>query len=474
MAGHYPIYAMCPNAFRQAAEAMDNRYSDRGLLGRQLAKAQDLMPTMDMRGDIAVLELAGVMSKRPTFFTRLFGGTSTMELTELVRRAARDDSVRGIVLDVDSPGGDVAGTADLADAVHEAAQVKPVHAFISDLGASAAIWVASQARSITVNSTGEVGSIGVFATILDFSKALDEEGIKVHILRSTALKAPGHPLEAKTDAQLAEVQAIVDELHTLFVSAISRGRGISLKAAEHLADGRLHVGQNAVDVGLADAVGNLDDVVARALEHRPEDKNQSQTAKQATGAAPQGARDTVDTVSTDVPGVPSKQFDRTPPREEAATETAQDPTKEKTQMSDQSNAVTIKELKAAIPGAEADFYLEQVEKGATIEQAKDHYSDLLKAKNENLEKDLKEAQTVAVAKAKEPGNLPVGAAASEGEGTGASGDDYKAKVQELKTAGKSEKDATREARKAMPEAHRQYIMDLNPGRENLVEQFIGR
>jgi signal peptide peptidase SppA len=212
----------------------------------------------DSSDDVAVISIIGQMTKGESSF----GGTSSVQTREAIRKAVDNEAVRAILLHIDSPGGTVAGTADLAAEVRNANAVKPVYAYIEDLGASAAYWVASQARRVYANATAEVGSIGTYAVIEDTSGVYDKAGAKVHVISTGEFKgafADGAPV---TDRQLASVQVEVDDLNEHFLNGVVEGRGITREAVNQLADGRVWIADKAQQNKLIDGIATLDDAVA--------------------------------------------------------------------------------------------------------------------------------------------------------------------------------------------------------------------
>jgi len=206
---------------------------------------------------VALININGVMMKG---FSK-FGGASTLEVRQQVRSAVKDSSIEKILLKIDSPGGSVAGTAELAEEISRAAAVKFVHAHIEDTGASAAFWVASQANIITANKTAEIGSIGTFTVIEDTSGAAERAGVKVHVISTGDFKgafAEGAPV---TDDQLADVQERVNALNEFFIADVAKGRNMPDVSVRSLADGRMHIAQAAQALGLIDIVMQFDDVV---------------------------------------------------------------------------------------------------------------------------------------------------------------------------------------------------------------------
>jgi protease-4 len=193
-------------------------------------------------------------------------GTSSVDVRRQVRQAVADPQVRGILLHIDSPGGHVAGTDDLAAAVVLARGAdKPVFAQIDDLGASAAYWVASQAGHIAVNPSGEVGSIGTLAIVEDTSGAAEMAGIKVHVITTGPFKAVGVDGVPVTEAQLDYIRERVEAINEQFIAAVSDGRSMTKAQVRKLADGKLLSARQAIDAGLVDKVARFEDTLELAV-----------------------------------------------------------------------------------------------------------------------------------------------------------------------------------------------------------------
>lgn len=209
---------------------------------------------------VAIIEIDGPLTKHG--YCWWCAPYSYIEIQRLVKLAADDAAVNAILLVIDSPGGEVAGVSDLANAIFDARDKKPVHAFISDSGCSAAYYVASQAQRIYCDVDAVVGCIGVLCVIDDWSKYYEELGIKTYPFRSAELKAAGMVTgEPMTDAAKAELQRHVMQLHETFVEAIVRGRGVTPEKAMLWADGRTHIGRHAKALGLVDEITTIDAVV---------------------------------------------------------------------------------------------------------------------------------------------------------------------------------------------------------------------
>jgi signal peptide peptidase SppA len=257
-------WAIEPSAFERLRELLATVTPER--LTDAVAQAGDAgagSPGYENRGGVAVIQLSGLMVKKRTLWGRIFGGeAATPEARAAVDAAAADPAIKSLLLVIDSPGGTVAGTADLGDSIHAARGKKPVTAFAEDLAASGAYWAGSQATRFVGNSTAAVGSIGVFAVLRDSSRLAKNIGLEMTVVKSAKGKGTGAPGVPVTEGQLADVQAMVNAHHDSFVAAVARGRGISTDAASKLADGRLHIGGAAVAAGLLDGIDSLDTVLA--------------------------------------------------------------------------------------------------------------------------------------------------------------------------------------------------------------------
>lgn len=208
---------------------------------------------------LALISISGPMTKRRQSWGR---GASTIDVRRQVRQAATDPEVRAIALVIDSPGGQVSGTFDLAADVGKAREKKRVVTYIEDLGASAAYAVASQGDAVFANQNAMVGSIGTYMVVEDLSGMAEKAGVKVHVIRAGEFKGSGEPGTKVTKPQLARWQREVDSLNAVFLETVSRGRQLDLPYVQALADGRLHVAADAELVGLIDGVQSLDAVLS--------------------------------------------------------------------------------------------------------------------------------------------------------------------------------------------------------------------
>jgi signal peptide peptidase SppA len=288
-----------------------------------------------LSGGIALIEISGTLMK---YGSSLNESSSTIGIRRKIRLAAKDAEVNSILLRIDSPGGSSAGTQDLADDIAAAARQKPLVAYIEDLGASAAYWIASQCPKVYANRSAMVGSIGTYAVVQDVSGAAAAMGVRVHVVRAGDFKGAGTPGTQVTPDQLAEWQRIVDETNEFFLRGVASGRGKSVAEVRKLADGRVHIGAAAKTLGLIDGVQSFDETILQ-LQKKGK-KPMSETSTKTTAAAP----------------------------------------------------ATIKELRAALVGADAEFLTSQLDAEATIEQAKEAWMKHLASENATLRAKAKDTK----------------------------------------------------------------------------------
>jgi len=206
---------------------------------------------------VAVIEVSGVLVHRGAWIGQSSGQTSYEGIAAQLAAAVADPAVRGIALEIDSFGGEVAGVFDLADAIRAARAAKPVQAFVAEHAFSAGYALASQATSIILPRTGAVGSIGVVVMHADLSGQLSDDGVTVTLIHSGAHKVDGNPYAPLPDPVRARVQVEIDGLRTLFAETVAAGRGRRLTAEAALAtEAECFRGAAAVAAGLADEVSD--------------------------------------------------------------------------------------------------------------------------------------------------------------------------------------------------------------------------
>lgn len=214
-------------------------------------------------GDVAAIRMAGTLVKRRSMSSALFGETGTIDIGNAIHVANRDRDVRSIVLQIDSPGGTVDGTAELGSIVSESE--KPIVAWVDGLAASAAYWVASQASTVIAKPTSLVGSIGTILVHHDYSVRLEQQGVKVTplVADTSPDKALGSSHEPLSDEAKSYYVEILNALNAQFQAAVRTGRGEKLEDEATAFSGRVFVAEKS-PAGLFDRIGSFNSAIDEA------------------------------------------------------------------------------------------------------------------------------------------------------------------------------------------------------------------
>ena len=236
------------------------------------------------RINVAVIPMHGPIAKRMNLFHAISGGVSTELLKAAIEDALGNPTVDAIVLDVESPGGTVDGTKELADFIYEQRGIKPILAHANGLMASAAYWIGSAADMITAYDTAQVGSIGVITAHYDYSKADEMEGVKRTFIYAGKYKAMGNDAEPLPKEAKDYIQQKVDDIQTMFVTSVARNRGKDIDyVLKNMADGKIFLAEEAQKVGLIDERMYLEQTINLAATMVAESKGGSvQVAKEKT------------------------------------------------------------------------------------------------------------------------------------------------------------------------------------------------
>jgi len=219
---------------------------------------EDYALPMQVKGNVAVIRIEGVITKNPSIFSCFFGGASSVLIRRAIEQAAADPDVKTLVLLVDSPGGSVDGLAEAADAIWAAREQKRIIAQVSGMAASAAYLLASQAHRIVAGRMDMVGSIGTVAVLYDFSAMFEKEGIEAVPITTGPFKAAAAMGTEITEEQRADFQRIVDQYFADFKAMVGRGRRMSAKRVDEVADGRMFLSDEAKPLGLIDGISDAD------------------------------------------------------------------------------------------------------------------------------------------------------------------------------------------------------------------------
>ncbi|GHT93702.1 hypothetical protein FACS1894122_09340 [Alphaproteobacteria bacterium] len=207
----------------------------------------------NIHSGIAIIPIHGLLTKNCQFDSHFFEMTSYNEIHELVATALEDSKVNSILLDIDSPGGEVGGLFDLVDFIYESREAKPIYAIANDHAFSAAYAIASAASKVFVNRTSGIGSIGVIATHLDISEYDKKEGIKYTTIFAGDKKNDLSPHQPLSDDAISDLQKEVNRLYGMFVAVVARNRNVS-SAQVKATQAATYFGADSLSLGLADEV----------------------------------------------------------------------------------------------------------------------------------------------------------------------------------------------------------------------------
>jgi signal peptide peptidase SppA len=224
----------------------------------------DMPSLLSKAGTSSVVSISGPLINGDAGFMAFFGITGYNDVRSALVEAAQDPETTSIVLDIDSPGGQVAGVDDLAAFIKQVQQYKPVVAYSGGMMASAAYWLGSSAENVVVSPTSDVGSIGVLAVHTEYSKAYEQEGIKKTVIRAGEMKAVTNSIEPLSESGRKVLTESVNETYDIFWSRVADNRGFAETARQQVAEGRVFSGNKAAQAGLADDVGSFEDALALA------------------------------------------------------------------------------------------------------------------------------------------------------------------------------------------------------------------
>ncbi|MDZ4034050.1 S49 family peptidase [Kluyvera ascorbata] len=210
-------------------------------------------PGYDNVAGVAVIQITGTLVQKLGSLRPYSGMTGYDGIRQAFLTALADPEVDGICLDIDSPGGEVAGCFDLVDEIYNARGEKPIHAILTENAYSAAYAIASAADRISVPRTGGVGSVGVITMHLDWTQRIKEDGLKVTIITFGSRKAEGSPYRELTAEALEAIQHDINAMGELFVNTVARNRGMSAKVIKNT-QAACYMAADGVEIGLADEV----------------------------------------------------------------------------------------------------------------------------------------------------------------------------------------------------------------------------
>ncbi len=212
---------------------------------------------------IAVIHVDGVIAGSGS---SLDGIISPEEFLAYLDMAAADDNVKAVLLRVDSPGGTVAASQEIATEVARLSELKPVVVSIGDVGASGAYMIASQCDEIWAQPTSAVGSIGVITEIPNVAGLLEKVGVEFTVLTAGEYKDAGSPYRSLTASETAMIQMEVDIAYDEFINIVAEGRDMKESEVREMATGWAWSGRKAQEMGLIDELGTYNDALDAAAD----------------------------------------------------------------------------------------------------------------------------------------------------------------------------------------------------------------
>ena len=235
----------------------------------ELVAQQARAEGMGRERGVAVIPIFGIIAQHAYMVEGISGprGTATENISRDLRMGVENPDVTAIVFNVHSPGGGVYGVAELASDIRAARKRKPVVAVANSEMASAAYWIGSATREISVTPGGRVGSIGVWAAHQDISKMCEMEGLKVTLLSAGRLKVAGNPFEPLSEEARELIQKEVSAYYSLFTSDVAKGRGVAIDEVRNgFGEGAMVMAKDAVGEKMADRVETLEEAILRVAK----------------------------------------------------------------------------------------------------------------------------------------------------------------------------------------------------------------
>ena len=212
-----------------------------------------------LSGNVALISINGIILATEDS-TSIFSDVSpSQDIVELIEKADKNSNIKAIILEINSPGGSAVASQEIADAVAKAN--KTTVAWIREVGASGAYWVASASDHIVANRASITGSIGVIASYLEFPGLLEEYNVSYRRLVSGEYKDIGSPFKEMTKEEKELFQQDLDSIRDYFVSEVAENRHLSKKDVDKVANGLFYLGAQAKELGLVDQLGGKDDVI---------------------------------------------------------------------------------------------------------------------------------------------------------------------------------------------------------------------
>lgn len=250
---------------------------------------EDEVPgNFSMQGNIGIVSIKGPLTNKDAWYNSYLGVTSYGSIRSAVMYAAQNPEVKAILLDIDSGGGSVSGVADASNIISLVDKnIKPVYAFTDGAMCSAAYWLGCTSREVYSSNISTVGSIGVIATHMEYSKQLKDEGVGVNVVRAGKYKALLNSVEPASKPALEQLQNQLNAAYEVFLNHVADSRGVTVQSCDDvMAQGREFFGKEALSAGLVDGIETFDSVIsklnAKVLDNEKHSQNNSLNYQRGT------------------------------------------------------------------------------------------------------------------------------------------------------------------------------------------------
>lgn len=209
---------------------------------------------------IGLVPITGIISTERE--VSIYGSTiSSREIANTIRDLSTDESVKAILLDINSGGGTPVATEEISRAIEEVRGTKPIYALVSDVGASGAFWIAVTADNVYASSMSVLGSIGVTSATLSFEDFIRDFNITYRKQTAGEFKDMGSIFREPTEEEEEMLQEVLDEIHDNFIRHVARSREMSYEEVKEHSNGEVFLGTKALDIGFIDKIGYYPDVI---------------------------------------------------------------------------------------------------------------------------------------------------------------------------------------------------------------------
>lgn len=213
---------------------------------------QDGISLASAGGRVAIVEITGVIN-------------GSEDIIRQLKKYEKDNSIKAVVIRINSPGGEVAPTQEIYDQINKLKESgKPVVVSISSVAASGGYYIACAGDTIFANPGSLTGSIGVIIDFLTFEGLMNKVGVQHEVVKSGELKDVGNFSRPMTEKERTMMQAAINDVYNQFTETISESRNIDLAQVEEMADGSIFTGNQALELGLVDKLGGLEDAIVLA------------------------------------------------------------------------------------------------------------------------------------------------------------------------------------------------------------------